>query len=66
MALRSSASLSIRGLRDCFFLGGGADEEVPSVAAGSSDLPLTSVSSLHSQAVRTTVHGSNTVQVYVQ
>jgi len=35
MALMSSASLSIRGLRDCFFLGGGADEEVPSVAAGS-------------------------------
>ena len=33
MALMSSASLSIRGLRDCFFLGGGADEEVPSVAA---------------------------------
>ncbi len=32
----------------------------------SSDSPLTSVSSLHSQAVRTTVHGSNTVQVYVQ
>jgi len=48
MGLRSSASLSIRGLRECFFFGGCADEEVPSVAsdssaAGLSALPLASV-----------------------
>jgi len=36
MALRSSASLSIRGLRECFFFGGCAEEEVPSLASGSS------------------------------
>ena len=112
MALRSSASLSIRGLRDSFFLGGGADEVVPSFAAGSSAavqltvgvgvvlgvspgrllplLPLlghsvvgfleesdiefppsTSIevevgSSWRARALRTTVYGSNTVQVYVQ
>ena len=50
MALRSSASLSILGFRDDFFLGGGAGEEVPSFAAGSSaaglsNSPLASVSS---------------------